>query len=278
MIRFPANAENGAAGIASGAVVSAEKCDALLRAALAARRRCPANYPAARRAYLRAARERRVAFNGSNTAHAGRVQYAPGKIHAPVGQLRMKTIRNNKVIGGPDNKVIGGPDNKVIGGPDNKVIGGPDNNVIVHVASTSAARHRAAIAHAQAKLTGWTRDLYRAVTVYARSIDKARERAAHGMTDGVCRDDHVSYRRIRHAPASAVNDIHSGSNGLATTPDRMASRIAKPATVRAKHGLARVADPRAIMGDGRYHVSIPVIDPAHAARRLTKRERNKIKR
>jgi len=187
------------AGTAGGVGVSAERCDTLLRVALAARRHRPAEYPAARRAYLDAVRMRRDAMRGAGTiACAANVQRTPGRVYAPAGQMQMRINRDNKVVGR----------------------GNPDN-LVIHTTSASAARHRAALARAQAKLTGWNRDLYRAVVVYARLLDKARERAARGMTDGVSRDDNVSYRRVRHAPASAVDAIHAGSIGMATPPDRM---------------------------------------------------------
>lgn len=200
----PANVANGAAGIASGAaVVSAEQCDALMRRALSARRHRPKDYPALRAEYLRAARMRREALCGAgNMARAANVQRAPGRIYAPPGQLKTRIIRDNNVIAS----------------------GAAGNNVIVHVTSASAARNRAALARAQAKLTGWNRDLYRAVTVYARLLEKTRERAARGLTDGVSRDDNVSYRRVRHAPAAAVDAIHAGSIGMATPPDQVISR------------------------------------------------------
>lgn len=195
-----------AAGNASGgAVVSADRCDALLRRALAARRHRPSDYPALRREYLNAARMRREALRrealrgAGTTARATNVQRALGRVYATVGHSRMILIRNNKVISA----------------------GTGADDLVIHTTSASAARHRAALARAQAKLTGWTRDLYRAVTVYTRALEKARERAARGLTDGVNRDDNTSYRRVRHAPASAVDAIHAGSIGMATPPDRM---------------------------------------------------------
>lgn len=229
--------------------VAVSQCDRAYRRAVALRNgnarlgdsASLARYRAARADYLAACRlVRALRTTGNARLQPGKL--LTGRIHAPTAPatpaaptapMRTRIIRSNTV-------------------------------------TAKQARQAAELAALQARLTGWTRDLWRRVRVYAAIHETTRENVAIGITDGQG-SDLPRENRVYHAPREYLETLVTGSIGMAINPDRLADRIGSPATIRTNNGLARVVNPRATTGQ--YPVRVMPGNPVTGARRLTRAEK-----